>query len=864
MHGGTGDDAGNQISSDSVQMPDCPVGTSGKKRPVSNPDQRSVKYDLWREEKSRTHVQGVEFRDVDCRKDKCYVLRRTAGKGEAYGIRESPSTLLVAQTDIENDLDQGNDYFDPLWEGGDGFGRNDFSDLSLKLDHTNRPLWICSDGRIFLESFSSVYEAAYDLLISVAEPGCRPANIHEYVLTPHSLYAAASIGLESSTIISVLSRLSKTQPLPEINQFIKECTSNYGKVKLVLQQNRFFLESNEQSILRKLLADDVVHRATVSSAPLESSLHANAGFTVTRALKDEAASAVTLAVLGSQMPSHHDAERSNDGLVPDAQDRIQKSLTSDPTHMLEYDACRKVSSIEIVAEHVEHVKQRCLPGNLGYPALEEYDFRNDTHNPDLDIALKPMVQIRPYQEVSLSKMFGNGRARSGIVVLPCGAGKSLTGIAAASRIRKSCICLCTSSVSVDQWAAQFKLWSNLTDNEIVRFTSQVKESFPPRKQACVCVTTYNMVSAGGKRSIESQRALAELRGREWGIMLLDEVHVVPAAMFRKVIGIIKTHCKLGLTATLVREDEKVEHLNFLIGPKLYEANWLDLQRDGYIANVQCIEVWCPMTAEFFRKYLSKDQAMKRQVLFCMNPNKFMTCQYLMQFHENQRGDKIIVFSDNIFALREYATALRRPLIYGDTSHAERTRVLHAFKFSNEINTIFLSKVGDNSIDIPEANVIIQISSHGGSRRQEAQRLGRILRPKSEALGSMTRRQESKISDEHNAFFYSLVSSDTEEMYFSTKRQQFLIQQGYSFKVANNIIEKGDKSHLLLSTRDQQIELLERVLRLGEADAGEDAVAEDDVSIVNRHSSVSFADRRKGSMSALSGARGTYLEYAAKR
>jgi DNA excision repair protein ERCC-3 len=126
------------------------------------------------------------------------------------------------------------------------------------------------------------------------------------------------------------------------------------------------------------------------------------------------------------------------------------------------------------------------------------------------------------------------------------------------------------------------------------------------------------------------------------------------------------------------------------------------------------------------------------------------------------------------------------------------------------------------------------------------------------------RQESKISDEHNAFFYSLVSSDTEEMYFSTKRQQFLIQQGYSFKVANNIIEKGDKSHLLLSTRDQQIELLERVLRLGEADAGEDAVAEDDVSIVNRHSSVSFADRRKGSMSALSGARGTYLEYAAKR
>ena len=479
-------------------------------------------------------------------------------------------------------------------------------------------------------------------------------------------------------------------------------------------------------------------------------------FTVTQALRDKAAAAVTLAAI----EENFDAEvRANgDGVADGSGGRLPISGTDegpetnpsrpppsvpstfDATGVPEYDPHREMSSFEIAPEQVEHVKQRCLPGNLGYPTLEEYDFRNDTRNPDLDIALKPMTRIRPYQEKSLSKMFGNGRARSGIIVLPCGAGKSLTGIAAASRVRKSVLCLCTSSVSVDQWAAQFKLWTNLTDREIVRFTSQTKEEFPPNDRACVCVTTYNMVSAGGKRSEESRRVLAQLQGREWGIMLLDEVHVVPAAMFRKVIGITKAHCKLGSTATLVREDEKVEHLNFLIGPKLYEANWLDLQRDGHIANVQCVEVWCPMTAEFFKKYLSKDQAAKRQVLYCMNPNKFMACQYLMQFHEQQRRDKIIVFSDNIFALREYATALRRPLIYGDTSHAERTRVLHAFKFSNEINTIFLSKVGDNSIDIPEANVIIQISSHGGSRRQEAQRLGRILRPKAAALRRDGQRQ----------------------------------------------------------------------------------------------------------------------------
>ena len=840
------------------------TGTSGQRKFILTSDSGSVDCDLGQEGNSTPHVRGVDFSCVDRQADALYLMR---GRSFPFGMRETP-TNVVAQIEIEQDefnFDQEHNDFDPIWEGGNGFGSNDCRDLSLKFDHAMRPLWICSDGRVFLESFSSIYKAAYDFLIAVAEPVCRPANIHEYVLTPHSLYAAASIGLETSTITAVLSRLSKTQPPSEIFQFIEECTSNYGKVKLVLQQNRFFLESNEQSILSKLLADDIVRNARVLPEPRETSHLANAGFTVTHAMKDKAASAVTLAVTERRLHSGGNAESDVTEGVTDKQEITQESLTLNTT-LLATDADRKLSSIEIVAEHVEHVKQRCLPGNLGYPALEEYDFRNDTRSPDLDIALKPMVRIRPYQEVSLSKMFGNGRARSGIVVLPCGAGKSLTGIAAASRIRKSCICLCTSSVSVDQWAAQFKLWSNLTDNEIVRFTSQVKENFPPRNQACVCVTTYNMVSAGGKRSIESQRALAELRARDWGIMLLDEVHVVPAAMFRRVIGIIKAHCKLGLTATLVREDEKVEHLNFLIGPKLYEANWLDLQRDGYIANVQCIEVWCPMTAEFFKKYLDKEQASKRQVLFCMNPNKFMTCQYLMRFHEQQRGDKIIVFSDNIFALREYATALRRPLIYGDTSHAERTRVLHAFKFSTEINTIFLSKVGDNSIDIPEANVIIQISSHGGSRRQEAQRLGRILRPKPDALFTRSEVRMSNASDVMNvpnAFFYSLVSLDTEEMYFSTKRQQFLIQQGYAFKVATNILEKGGKSQLLFNTRMQQVALLERILRLGEADALEDSVDEDVASIAQFRGGTCLADRRGGSMTALSGAQGTYLEYAAK-
>ncbi|KAG0566661.1 hypothetical protein KC19_7G079900 [Ceratodon purpureus] len=509
---------------------------------------------------------------------------------------------------------------------------------------------------------------------------------------------------------------------------------------------------------------------------------------------------------------------------------------------------KELHSFEIDPAQVEHVKQRCLPNALNFPMLEEYDFRNDTVNPDLPIELKPQAQPRPYQEKSLSKMFGNGRARSGIIVLPCGAGKSLVGVSAACRIRKSVLCLATNAVSVDQWAFQFKLWSTVGDHQISRFTSDSKERF--RGSVGVVVTTYNMVAFGGKRSEESQKIIEEIQNREWGLLLMDEVHVVPAHMFRKVISITKSHCKLGLTATLVREDERISDLNFLIGPKLYEANWLDLVKGGFIANVQCAEVWCPMTKEFYREYLKKENSRKKQGLYVMNPNKFRACEFLIRFHEQQRGDKIIVFSDNLFALREYATKLKKPFIYGPTSHHERTRILYAFKHSPNVNTVFLSKVGDNSIDIPEANVIIQISSHAGSRRQEAQRLGRILRAKGKPKDRMAGGAE-----EFNAFFYSLVSTDTQEMYYSTKRQQFLIDQGYSFKVITSLPPADSGAELSYHSLDEQMGLLTKVLHAGE-DIGIEQLDEDVDDITRGRFT-----RRHGNMSSISGADGrVYMEY----
>lgn len=684
------------------------------------------------------------------------------------------------------------------------FVSNENASLSLKSDHSNRPIWVASNGHIFLESYSPLHELAQDFLITIAEPVSRPTHIHEYRLTPYSLYAAVSVGLDTEDIIQVLSRLSKTHLQPEISSFIRSCTVSYGKVKLVLKFNRYWIESSSTGTLQVLLKDPIISQSRVSEGEIIADKAVKTSSTNSLALLKKSEGSDSIDLIDDNNPEIFEEE---------------------------------VHSFEILTGSVEQVKKRCI--ELEYPMLEEYDFRNDRHNPDLKIDLRPSTTMRPYQEKSLSKLFGNGRARSGIIVLPCGAGKTLVGITAACTIKKSVLVLCTSAVSVEQWRREFKNFSTVADNQIARFTSDCKEKFSGNSG--IVISTYTMVAYGGKRSYEAKKMMEFIQSVEWGFLLLDEVHVVPANVFRRVLTTVAAHSKLGLTATLVREDDKIDDLNFLIGPKLYEANWLDLSKQGHLANVQCAEVWCPMTADFYREYL-KETSRKRRLLFVMNPTKFQACQFLIDYHE-KRGDKIIVFSDNVFALKAYALKLKKPFIYGPTSQIERMRVLQQFRSNPNLNTVFLSKVGDTSIDLPEATCLIQISSHYGSRRQEAQRLGRILRAK--------RRNDEGF----NAFFYSLVSKDTEEMYYSTKRQQFLIDQGYQFQVLTELKGLNDLPDLVYSTHKEQLELLRSVLMASEADA------EDEVIQVADDIEGPGYSRRSGQISTLTGADDmAYMEY----
>ncbi len=645
----------------------------------------------------------------------------------------------------------------------DEYGAKDYrSQMELKLDHSSRPVWVAPNGHIFLESFSPVYKHAHDFLIAISEPVCRPEHIHEYKLTPYSLYAAVSVGLQTNDIIEYLKRLSKTTIPQGIIEFIQLCTLSYGKVKLVLKHNKYFVESPHPEVLQKLLKDPIVQSCRLRPKTAEET--GEDGFITS--VQDKSKPALFGAKAPAVMAASDGAEKADgDGIVtttvPEDITNFYEKIDNEDE---EDEANLKTVSFEVNQEKIEVLQKRCV--EIEHPLLAEYDFRNDSVNPDINIDLKPAAVLRPYQEKSLRKMFGNGRARSGVIVLPCGAGKSLVGVTACCTVRKRALVLCNSGVSVEQWKQQFKMWSTADDSMICRFTSEAKD----KPMGCgILVTTYSMITHTQKRSWEAEQTMRWLQEQEWGIMVLDEVHTIPAKMFRRVLTLVQSHCKLGLTATLLREDDKIADLNFLIGPKLYEANWLELEKKGYIAKVQCAEVWCPMSPEFYHEYLVTKTS-KKMLLYVMNPSKVRNTQFLIKYHE-KRGDKTIVFSDNVFALKHYALKLNKPYIYGPTSQNERIQILQNFKFNPKVNTIFVSKVADTSFDLPEANVLIQISSHGGSRRQEAQRLGRILRAKKGA-----------IAEEYNAFFYTLVSQDTMEMNYARKRQRFLVNQGYSYKV----------------------------------------------------------------------------------
>ena len=369
---------------------------------------------------------------------------------------------------------------------------NNLSQIALKADHRQRPLWIDGNFRIYFESFSPIAEQAQELLVSIAEPVTRPRNIHEYKLTEYSLYAASSIGLDTDAILQGLEKLCKSELPAKVVNFIKASTKSYAKVKLILKDNSYWLESRDEAVLKRLLMQDDIAAARVVLNDQETdtftvSREQEGTFIIPMAKKPAFSKKENLGVnvnvppvdLGQEKP---DAslldffDNGNDDDVEIDENDEFKDVDPDQVDLNEQEKeSHLVHSFEIKKESVDIVKEKC--SELQYPILEEYDFRADKANASLEIDLKPKAKLRPYQETCLAKMFGNGRARSGIIVLPCGSGKTLVGITAAATIKKSVLVLCNSSLSVEQWAKEFRHWSTIKDTDLAKFSSETKDKF---------------------------------------------------------------------------------------------------------------------------------------------------------------------------------------------------------------------------------------------------------------------------------------------------------------------------------------------------------------------------------------------------
>ena len=702
--------------------------------------------------------------------------------------------------------------------------RNWRSSMTLKAEHALRPLWVTPDLTVYLEVFSKHYARARDFLSAIADPVSQPKFIHVFALTKSSLFSALSLGLNAAIILEVLGKLSKCALPDQVKSFVENESKNFGVVKLLLKEQSVFMQSISKSVLELIM-----NHPSVAAA---SSLDDSDAFSLQRVEAPTSKADLTRFTDWDQELDCVEDAVQHSSILDSNDDAISAPPNSNQPLPPE-----ELWQLKVPPTRLEAVRKCAL--ETGYPLTEEYAFTDDSANPDLPIQLRKNTNVRSYQQQCLSRMFTGGRARSGLIVLPCGAGKTLTGIAACGTVKKSTIVLCTSYVAVEQWRSQYKRFSTIPDNLLVRFTSKIREPFPPSGQACILLTTYSMMAKGGKRSEEAEEILQQIRSIEWGLILLDEVHVVPARLFRRVLSSVRAHLKLGLSATLLREDSLISDLFFLIGPKLYEGNWLDLTAAGYLASVSCKEVWCPMSPEFCAEYLCemvKGDQYRRQLLSVLNPNKMRACEHLMKHHE-ARNDKVIIFCDNITALNKYAEVLNRRTITGSTPQRDRLALLGQFRTSPIFNTLIISKVGDVALDIPEATVVIQVSSHFGSRRQEAQRLGRILRPKPGQAFQMG----------CNAHFYTLVSRDTHEMKFCTKRQQFLVDIGYYFEVDSTLCDAlamrmdstaafNDELEKLLFVRsaatNREKERARKRAERDEAEVAENGVDDDDVVIID--------------------------------
>jgi DNA excision repair protein ERCC-3 len=426
------------------------------------------------------------------------------------------------------------------------------------------------------------------------------------------------------------------------------------------------------------------------------------------------------------------------------------------------------STLQVRGELRGHLKQALI--QIGYPVE---DLAGYVDGAPLEVRLRRLTQagalfeLRDYQADAADAFWAGGgpKGGSGVIVLPCGAGKTVVGMAAMARAGAQTLIVAFGTVAARQWIHELLDKTDLTPDMIGEYTGDQKEIRP------ITVATYQILTyhAGKKRLKASDPIVLEdfphlniFTSQDWGLIVYDEVHLLPAPIFR-ITAEIQARRRLGLTATLVREDHREADVFSLIGPKRFDLPWKLLEEQGWIAAADCWEIRTALPAERRMEYAMAEEMAERHRIAAVNPAKDEIVRRLLAMH---REDHVLVIGQYLDQLERLADEFGDPLITGKTPNHERERLYDAFR-TGQLRRLVISKVGNFAIDLPSANVAIQVSGTFGSRQEEAQRLGRVLRPK---------------SDGTRAFFYSVVTRDTTDQGFAANRQLFLTEQGYRYTI----------------------------------------------------------------------------------
>ena len=578
------------------------------------------------------------------------------------------------------------------------------------------PLIVQGDRSLLLDVHAPLAEECRNALIPFAELEKSPEHLHTYKLTPLSLWNAASAGFSADDAVNVLEKFARYDVPQSVIVWIKEVCNRFGKIRLLPYEQEEEDATDQQKEQYLLLA--------ANSEAIYKEIGANTA--VKKYLNPAGSSTPSTPSTGSGSPDNSGSAGTT----------------------IKYSYLIKLTDRGTI-------KQLLL--EAGWPVKDEVAL---TDGEPLEFNLRettaegaPLV-IRDYQVNAAKALVGDKGPGTGFgtIVLPCGSGKTIVGMQIMDMLKTSTLIITTNISAVHQWIDELLDKTNLTRDDIAEYTGENKDIKP------VTVATYQVLTWRPDKEGPFPH-FSLFHERPWGLIIYDEVHMLPAPVFR-VVAELQAVRRVGLTATLVREDGCEGYVFSLVGPKRYDVPWKELERDNWIASAECVEVRIdlPMSAEI--EYAVAGAREKHKIA-SQNPDKLAVVSQIINKYPE---DKILVIGQYLDQLDQIAQLLKAPIITGKTPTAERDRIYGEFRKGN-IRVLVVSKVANFAIDLPDASLAIQLSGTFGSRQEEAQRLGRILRPK-----------------ERTSRFFTLITRNTVEEEFSSNRQKFLAEQGYSYRI----------------------------------------------------------------------------------